>query len=231
MGEPDQNANKVQKASPGEEGAPTCRDGDPRDHKRPPRKGIEELLVSEEPYVYVYQRKQAEIQRPGKRLCWEFNRSSPDDPELRLSILRRLFRDEGLTVGIEPPFHCDYGFNIHFEGNAFINYNCTILDTSPVHIGRGVLIGPNVTIACVGHALVPEQRSQGVACSSPVRICEGAWVGAGATICPGVTIGANSVVGAGSVVTRDIPEGVVAAGVPCRVMRPITEDDRVEPTR
>lgn len=128
-------------------------------------------------------------------------------------------------------YNCDYGFNIHTHGLTVINYNCVILDTSPVNLGAGVFLAPGVCLACAGHALDPEQRAQGVGTSKPITLEDGVWIGANAVVCGGVTIGQDSVIGAGSVVTRDIPAGVVAAGVPCRVIRPITEADRIDPAQ
>lgn len=126
-------------------------------------------------------------------------------------------------TGIEPSFHCDYGFNIHTHGLAVINYNCVILDTSLVHIGSGAFIAPGVCLACAGHAIDPDQRSHGIGTSAPITLEDNVRIGANATVCGGVTIGADSVV------THDIPAGVIAAGVPCKVIRPITEKDKIKP--
>ena len=120
-------------------------------------------------------------------------------------------------------------FNIHIHGFALLNYNCVILDTSPVHIGAGTFIAPGVCLACSGHAIDPIQRSQGIGTSAPITIEENVWIGANATVCGGVTIGTGSVIGAGSVVNHDIPANVIAAGVPCKVIRPITEKDKIKP--
>ena len=114
---------------------------------------------------------------------------------------------------------------------AVINYNCVILDTSPVNIGAGAFIAPGVCIACAGHSIDPEQRTQGVWTSAPITLEEDVWIGANATICGGVTIGKGSVIGAGSVVTHDIPAGVIAKGVPCRVVRTITDEDKISPSK
>ena len=121
---------------------------------------------------------------------------------------------------IEPSFRCDYGFNIHTHGLTVINYNCVILDTSPVHIGANAFIAPGVCLACAGHALDPQQRAEGIGTSAPITLEENVWIGANSVVCGGVTIGA------GSVVTRDIPAGVVAVGNPCRVLRKLTEQDK-----
>lgn len=173
-----------------------------------------------------------EAQAKARRLCWKFNNSDPDDPKAQRDILMRLFGTYYSSVYLMPSFRCDFGFNIHFKGFALVNYNCVFLDTSPIHIGRSVLIGPGVVLACAGHPIHPEQRcSSALETSEPITIEDGVWIGANSTVCGGVTIGEGSVIGAGSVVTSDIPKGVIAAGVPCKVLREITETDRIAPER
>ena len=173
-----------------------------------------------------------EAQAKARRLCWKFNNSDPDDPKAQRNILMRLFGTYYSSVYLMPSFRCDFGFNIHFKGFALVNYNCVFLDTSPIRIGRSVLIGPGVVLACAGHPIHPEQRcSSALETSEPITIEDGVWIGANSTVCGGVTIGEGSVIGAGSVVTSDIPKGVIAAGVPCKVLREITESDRIVPER
>lgn len=173
-----------------------------------------------------------EAQAKARRLCWKFNNSDPDDPKAQRDILMRLFGTYYSSVYLMPSFRCDFGFNIHFKGFALVNYNCVFLDTSPIHIGRSVLIGPGVVLACAGHPIHSEQRcSSALETSEPITIEDGVWIGANSTVCGGVTIGEGSVIGAGSVVTSDIPKGVIAAGVPCKVLREITESDRIAPER
>ena len=173
-----------------------------------------------------------EAQAKAHRLCWKFNNSDPDDPKAQRDILMRLFGTYYSSVYLMPSFRCDFGFNIHFKGFALVNYNCVFLDTSPIRIGRSVLIGPGVVLACAGHPIHPEQRcSSALETSEPITIEDGVWIGANSTVCGGVTIGEGSVIGAGSVVTSDIPKGVIAAGVPCKVLREITETDRIAPER
>lgn len=173
-----------------------------------------------------------EAQAKARRLCWKFNNSDPDDPKAQRDILMRLFGTYYSSVYLMPSFRCDFGFNIHFKGFALVNYNCVFLDTSPIRIGRSVLIGPGVVLACAGHPIHPEQRcSSALETSEPITIEDGVWIGANSTVCGGVTIGEGSVIGAGSVVTSDIPKGVIAAGVPCKVLREITESDRISPER
>ena len=173
-----------------------------------------------------------EAQAKARRLCWKFNNSDPDDPKAQRDILMRLFGTYYSSVYLMPSFRCDFGFNIHFKGFALVNYNCVFLDTSPIRIGRSVLIGPGVVLACAGHPIHPEQRcSSALQTSEPITIEDGVWIGANSTVCGGVTIGEGSVIGAGSVVTSDIPKGVIAAGVPCKVLHEITEADRIAPER
>lgn len=169
------------------------------------------------------------LKAAAQRLCWEYNRTAPDDARTRRDILEKLLGTCHPLTFIEPDFHCDYGFNIHTHGLTVINYNCVILDTSPVHIGAGAFIAPGVCLSCAGHSLDPVQRSEGVSTSKPIRLEDNVWIGANAVVCGGVTIGSGSVIGAGSVVTHDIPAGVVAAGVPCRPIRAISESDRIHP--
>ena len=115
-----------------------------------------------------------------------------NEQEKRRSILQTLLGTCSPMTGIEPDFHCDYGFNIHTHGLAVINYNCVILDTSPVNIGAGAFIAPGVCLACSGHAIDPEQRSHGIGISAPITLEENVWIGANSTVCGGVTIGAGS---------------------------------------
>lgn len=187
-----------------------------------------EIMKRPASYASGYENFPFEMSMRAKRLCWEYNSTNPDESERRREILHKLFGTCSDMVGIEPDFHCDYGFNIHFHGFAVINYNCVILDTSPVNIGVGAFIAPGVCLACSGHAIDPEQRSRGIGTSAPITLEDNVWIGANSTVCGGVTIGKGSVIGAGSVVTKDIPDGVIAAGVPCKVIRVITEKDRIK---
>lgn len=177
-------------------------------------------------YIAKYNDYTKDIQMKAKKLIYDFNNTAPDDDAGRKDILSRLFNDENISVCIEPPFHCDYGFNIHFEGFALINYNCSILDTSPVYIGRNTFIAPGVCISCAGHAIHPDERAL-IDTSKPIHIGRNVWIGANATILAGVHIGDGSIIGAGSVVTKNIPDNVIAVGNPCRVLRKITDEDRL----
>lgn len=186
-----------------------------------------ELMNRREGYCAYFKAIPSELQIKAKKLCLEYNKTSPDENQLREEILKNLFGTYNPQVFIEPDFHCDYGFNIHFHGFALVNYNCTILDTSCVSIGAKAFIAPGVCIACAGHAIDPEQRTEGINTSKPITIKDNVWIGANSVICGGVTIGEGSVIGAGSVVVSDIPDGVIAVGNPCRVKRFITEKDKI----
>lgn len=192
---------------------------------------ILDIMTHNEGYCSDHRDMPSHLQQKAKTLCWEYNQTAPHEQEKRSDILSQLFGTCHPLTFIEPSFRCDYGFNIHTKGLTIINYNCVILDTSPVHIGENAFIAPGVCIACAGHSLDAEQRAAGISTSKPITIKDNVWIGANATICGGVTIGAGSIIGAGSVVTKDIPDGVVAAGNPCRVLRKVTEADRVTPVK
>jgi maltose O-acetyltransferase len=158
----------------------------------------------------------------SRDLCQELNATREVQQEERRRILRALFGAGGESVWMQPPFFCDYGSNILLGERVFFNFNCVVLDVAQVRIGDYTLFGPSVQIYTATHPLNHElRRKQEFA--KPIEIGSDVWVGGAAIICPGVTIGSRSVIGTGSVVTRDIPEGVFAAGNPCRVIREITE--------
>ena len=171
----------------------------------------------------------SELQEKAKFLCWKYNQTSPLEKDKRQSLLQELFGECHPLTFIEPSFRCDYGFNIHTHGLTVINYNCVILDTSPVHIGENAFIGPGTCLACTGHAIDAKQRAAGVGTSGPITIGRNVWLGANVTICGGVEVGEGSIIGAGSVVTKNTPAGVIAVGNPCKVLRPITEEDKLQP--
>jgi maltose O-acetyltransferase len=158
----------------------------------------------------------------ARDLCWSLNATRDADAEERRRILRELFGEGGESVWMQPPFYCDYGSNILLGERVFFNFNCVVLDVALVRIGEHTMFGPSVQIYTATHPMnAAERRKHEFA--RPITIGSDVWVGGAAVICPGVTIGSRSVVGAGSVVTRDVPEGVFAAGNPCRVIREITE--------
>ena len=187
------------------------------------------ILTSPEGYAGQNRNLPPELKANGQRLCREYNETRPDEADRRHAILQKLFGTCHPLTFVDPTFRCDYGFNIHTHGLAVINYNCVILDTSPVHIGANAFIAPGVCLTCAGHSVDAEQRAQGISTSKPITLEDDVWLGANVTVCGGVTIGKGSVIGAGSVVTHDIPAGVVATGVPCRVLRPVGPDDVIAP--
>jgi len=158
----------------------------------------------------------------ARDLCQALNATREAEQETRRRILCDLFRTGGDTVWMQPPFFCDYGCNIELGERVFFNFNCVVLDVCPIRIGSHALLGPAVQIYTALHPLNAEQRRK-EEFGKPVEIGSDVWVGGGAIILPGVRIGSRSVIGAGSVVTRDIPEGTLAAGNPCRVIREITD--------
>jgi maltose O-acetyltransferase len=157
--------------------------------------------------------------RRARNLCKAFNDSPDDQQEERRRILQELLGAAGAGLWIEPPFYCDYGSNITLGRKVFFNFNCVVLDVAPVRIGDYCLFGPAVQIYTATHPLEAAKRRSGEEFAKPIEIGGDVWVGGGAIICPGVKIGPQTVIGAGSVVTRDIPERVFAAGNPCRVIR------------
>ena len=161
-----------------------------------------------------------------RRKLHAFNLLPPDEEEKAQRLLLELLGKTGRDPWINAPFHCDYGWNIEVGDNFFANYNLTILDVGKVTIGSNVQFAPNVSIYTAGHPLHPDSRNSGYEYGLPVTIGDNVWIGGNVVLLPGVTVGSNSVIGAGSVVSRDIPEWVVAVGSPCRVVRRITEEDR-----
>jgi len=158
----------------------------------------------------------------ARDLCQDLNATREAEHERRRGILRDLFGKGGDTVWMQPPFYCDYGSNIELGERVFFNFNCTILDVCRVRIGDFTLLGPSVQIYTPLHPFNAEQRRR-EEFGKPIDIGSDVWVGGGAIIVAGVRIGSRAVIGAGSVVTRDVPESVFAAGNPCQVVRAITE--------
>jgi maltose O-acetyltransferase len=180
----------------------------------------EKMLAGE-----LYDPLDAELIRARSRardLCQELNASRERDQALRRRILTELFGKGGESVWMQPPFFCDYGENILLGERVFFNFNCVVLDVCQVRIGDFTLFGPAVQIYTATHPMNAELRRKQES-GKPIEIGSDVWVGGGAIICPGVRIGAKTVIGAGSVVTRDIPAGVFAAGNPCRIIREIKE--------
>jgi maltose O-acetyltransferase len=158
----------------------------------------------------------------ARDLCQSLNATREDEEMARRRILTALFGSGGETVWMQPPFYCDYGSNIHLGERVFFNFNCVVLDVCPIRIGDYTLFGPSVQIYTPMHPFNAALRRK-QEFGKPVEVGSDVWVGGGAIILPGVRIGSRTVIGAGSVVTRDIPDGVFAAGNPCRVIREIAE--------
>ena len=165
----------------------------------------------------------------AEELCAAFNAAAPGDAERRGALLRALIPDLGEGVTILSPFYTDYGSNCRIGAGSFLNHGVYLMDGAPITLGRNCFLGPSCGLYTANHPLNAVRRAQGLERALPITLGDDVWLGGNVVILPGVTIGSGSVIGAGSVVTHDIPPVVVAAGNPCRVLRPITEADRVQP--
>ena len=168
---------------------------------------------------------EAEIKK-AKEKCYRYNGLNPNDRAAQQAILKELLGKMGEGTVIMPPFWCDYGYNITVGDSFYANHNMIITDGAKVTFGDHVFVAPNCCFTTAEHAIDPEMRKAGIEIAKPITIGNNVWIGAGSTVLAGVEIGDNTVIGAGSVVTRSIPAGVVAVGVPCRVLREITEADK-----
>ena len=162
----------------------------------------------------------------NKKRIFRFNNLEPGHFSEKDKLLKEILGKTGERVNIEAPFHCDYGYNIQVGEDFFANYNFTVLDVGKVKIGANAQIAPNVSIYTAGHPIHPESRNSGYEYGIEITIGDNVWIGGNTCIMPGVKIGNNVVIGAGSVVTKDLPDNVIAVGNPCRVIREITEEDR-----
>ncbi|WP_134091557.1 sugar O-acetyltransferase [Olivibacter sp. XZL3] len=160
----------------------------------------------------------------SRLLLLELNNSREDEPEKRQEILSKLIPNAGANLWLQPPFYCDYGENMIVGENVFFNFNCVVLDVTYVRIGNRTLFGPNVQLYTATHPTDYAVRASGLESAKPISIGDDVWIGGSAVICPGVSIGDRTIIGAGSVVTRDIPSDVFAAGNPCRVIRSLKEE-------
>ena len=165
----------------------------------------------------------SEERRQTRLLLKELNDSRDDQEEERKIILNKLIPNAGKDLWLQPPFYCDYGYNIVAGDNVFFNFNCIVLDVMKVTIGSRTLFGPNVQVYTATHPIDHVERASGLEFAKPVTVGEDVWVGGSAVICPGTTIGDRSVIGAGSVVTKDIPSDVFAAGNPCKIIRQLNQ--------
>ena len=164
----------------------------------------------------------------AQEILERYNASSYAEQELRDRLLRELLKACGEGVHIRPPFRLEYGTGVSIGAGTFFNYDCLMLDVAPVAIGAACQVATRVQFLTATHPLDPEPRRAGWERADPIVVGDNVWLGGGAILCPGVTVGDDSVVGAGAVVTRDLPPGVVAAGVPARVLREIDDRDRIE---
>ncbi|MGI6066076.1 MAG: sugar O-acetyltransferase [Bacillota bacterium] len=184
-----------------------------------------EKMLMGKPYLALDEELLRERQY-AKEMIFQFNSLPPKEIEKRNKIIKELLGKVKDNFFIEPPFRCDYGYNISIGKNFYANYNCIILDCAPVTIGDNVLFGPNVSIFTAGHPIYYETRNSGLEYALPIIIGDNVWLGGGVIVNPGVTIGDNVVIGSGSVVTKDIPADSLAVGNPCKVIRQITEKDK-----
>lgn len=157
---------------------------------------------------------------------YDYNQTRPSEQEKRTNLLKEMFAEIGENCYIEPPFHANFGgHHCHFGKNVYANYNLTAVDDTHIYVGDNTMIAPNVILASAAHPLDPEERRKGYQYNKPVHIGKNCWLGAGVIVVPGVSIGDDTVIGAGSVVTKDIPSGVVAVGNPCRVIKEVKREE------
>ena len=180
--------------------------------------GERQKMVAGEPYLASDPELVGERAR-ARRLAARYNATAQEDEAGRRAILGELLGPIGEDAWIEPPFHCDYGWNVTLGERAFLNFGCVVLDCAPVEIGPLTMLGPAVQLCAATHPLDPAEREAGLEYALPIVIRRNVWIGAGAIVGAGVTIGDNAVIGAGSVVLGDVPANVLAAGSPCRVIR------------
>jgi maltose O-acetyltransferase len=179
-----------------------------------------ELYLADDPEL-------ASDQAGAQELLERYNATRHAEQDVRDGLLRELLGEVGEGVVVRPPFRCDYGMHIAIGARTFVNYECVMLDVAPILIGAACQLATRVQLLTATHPIDPGPRRLGWESAEPIAIADNVWLGGGVIVCPGVTIGEDTVVGAGSVVTRDLPAGVVAAGVPARVLREIGESDRV----
>lgn len=186
---------------------------------------MDHIKRRDEQLPYISDENVFEEQKKTRQILQRLNTIDRSDFDGIAEIVKELLgKSEGAFIN--PPFYCDYGKHIEVGKNFFANYNCTILDVAKVKIGDNCMLAPNVAIYTAGHPVHPDTRNTMYEYGIEVTIGDNVWIGGNTVICPGVKIGSNSVIGAGSVVTKDIPEWSVAAGNPCKVIRKITDDDR-----
>lgn len=164
----------------------------------------------------------------AKKLFKAYNKTDDEESDLRNKIMKQLFKNVGENVWIEPDFRCEFGKNITIGDNVYINFGCIILDCSEVTIGSHTLLGPNIGLYAANHSTDATERINGGCYGKPIHIGNNVWLGGDVKVLQGVTIGDNTIIGAGSIVTKDIPDNVIAVGNPCKVIRKITEEDKTD---
>lgn len=186
-------------------------------------KTMHERMLAGEPYIADDPQIAADSRR-AMSLTYSINHADPTDAALLRELFSQLLGGFGEGAEIRPPFRCDYGYRTTVGARTFVNFGLVVLDVAEVRIGAHVQIGPGVQLLTATHPLEPGPRREGWESAEPITIEDGVWLGGGVVVCPGVTIGADTVVGAGSVVTRDLPAGVVAVGSPARVVRELPRE-------
>ena len=186
--------------------------------------GVEQLHSGE--IYYPTDDSIMEVQLKCLDKLYDFNMTRPSEMEKRNAIMKEMFAEIGEDCYIEPPFHANWGGkHCHFGKKVYANFGLTCVDDTHIYVGDHTMFGPNVVLATAAHPICPELREKEYQYNMPIHIGRNCWLGAGVIVMPGVTIGDNTVIGAGSIVTKDIPSGVVAVGNPCRVLREISEHD------
>lgn len=184
-----------------------------------------EKMLQEDLYVASDLELREDAKR-SRQLTRIFNDTTEEQIEYRSNLLKKLFKQTGENIYMEPPFRCDYGSNISIGNNFYANFDCIFLDVAEIIIGQNVLFGPKVNLLTPGHPVDAVIRNSGLEFGRKIVIGDNVWVGGSVVVNPGVTIGDNTIIGSGSVVTKDIPANVIAAGNPCRVIRTITDEDQ-----
>jgi maltose O-acetyltransferase len=180
-----------------------------------------ELYIASDPELRA-----AHVRAQG--LLEHFNRIANSDAVERDRVLAELLGEVGVGTIVKPTFRCDYGMPIRIGAKTFVNYDCVMLDVAPITIGSCCQVGARVQLVTAAHPIDPGPRRAGWEYGKPITLGDNVWLGSGVIVCPGVSIGEDTVVGAGAVVTRDLPSGIVAVGVPARVVRTIGDRDRVK---
>lgn len=184
-----------------------------------------EKMISGKPYKAFGEELSSERQA-AKEMIFEYNTLHPSEGDKQKEIIKKLIGHVRNDFYIEPPFRCDYGYNISIGENFYSNYNCTILDCAKVTIGNNVMFAPNVSLFTAGHPIHYESRNAFIEYAFPINIGDNVWIGGGVIVNPGITIGDNVVIGSGSVVTKDIASNSIAVGNPCKIIREITDEDK-----